>query len=345
MLNRDFMHPTRREALFLLGGAAVAAPRQSLLDEFSRIAGLTDGTVGAAMLHLGSGERVSLNGDDRFCLASVCKLPLAMNMLALVDEGKFRLDREIEVLPQDVVSSVSYIGTVWPGQRRFRLSDMLEWMVANSDNSAVETLFRVGGGEPAMAARFRQWKIDGVRVDRSERQCGLDRNGVTNYPPPAQWTDAGLNALIARVPPEQAYRATLRYMSDPRDTGTPNGTVQLLARLFRGELLSKESTGRLVEILKSTKTFSGRLPGLLPRGTVVARKTGSTRAVKHVVAATNDSGVIYLPDGALLAISVYVKASTRKDATRDIVIARMARAAFDHFKSSSITTVASGGRA
>ncbi len=44
--------------------------------------------------------------------------------------------------------------------------------------------------------------------------------------------------------------------------------------------------------------------------------------------ATNDSGVIYLPNGELLAISVYVKAGTRNDSVRDRIIARIARAAF-----------------
>ena len=45
------------------------------------------------------------------------------------------------------------------------------------------------------------------------------------------------------------------------------------------------------------------------------------------LAATNDSGVIFLPDGRQLAVSVYVKASTRSSAVRDQVIARIARAA------------------
>jgi hypothetical protein len=39
--------------------------------------------------------------------------------------------------------------------------------------------------------------------------------------------------------------------------------------------------------------------------------------------------VIYLPDGHLLALSAYVKASTRNDAARDAIIARTARAPFD----------------
>src|SRR5690348_15149887 len=91
---------TRRECL--LAAAASALP-----DGWRKAAADTDGMVGAAALHLGSGRLVEMNGGERFPLASVCKLPIAMHMLALVDEGKFALDQKIEVLPRDLVSSVS----------------------------------------------------------------------------------------------------------------------------------------------------------------------------------------------------------------------------------------------
>ncbi len=91
------------------------------------------------------------------------------------------------------------------------------------------------------------------------------------------------------------------------------------------------STARLIGILKRTATFPGRLKGLLPPGTVVAHKTGSTGAVMGLTAATNDSGVIFHPDGSQLGVSVYLKASTRDDDARDRVIARIARAAYDAF--------------
>jgi beta-lactamase class A len=186
-----------------------------------------------------------------------------------------------------------------------------------------------------MAARFREWKLEGVRSG-SKRTSVLARNGVEHYPAPNQWTDACLNALIFKTTAEERYRATLRYLTDPRDTGTPNGTVQLLARAFRGEILSKRSTACLIEVLKATTTFPTRLKGLLPPGTVVAHKTGSTGAAKGLTATTNDSGVIYMPDGGQLAVSVYVKASTRTDAARDRVIARIARAAFDSWTDRSL---------
>jgi beta-lactamase class A len=328
------MKLTRRQHLLLLGAGVCGAAERTLEEKWRRIAEDTDGTVGAAAFHLSSGRLVSLNGDERCPLASVCKLPIAMNILGLVDEGKLALDQKIEVLPRDVVSGVSSIAPRWKTQRRFPLNEMIELMVAGSDNTAVETLFRIGGEGPAMAARFREWKVAGVRVDRSERQCGLDRNGVEHYPPPGEWTDEKINALIDRTSLEVKYRATRRFLEDPRDTGTPNGTVQLLARAFRGEVLSKSSTARLVEVLKATTIFPTRIKGLLPAGTVVAHKTGSSGTVKRLTAATNDSGVIFLPDGGQLAVSVYIKGSTRNDAVRDRVIARIARAAFDSVSAS-----------
>lgn len=321
---------TRREWLGLMGaGLTPEAGSDALRRQWRAIARDTDGTVGAAALHLSSGSLVSLNGDVPFPLASVCKIPIAMNMLALVDEGKLREDEEIEVLARDVWAGVSEIEKRWPAQRRFPLREMLRLMVAESDNTAVETMFRVGGGAAPIARRLKGWGIQGLRVDRSERQCALDRNGVRRYPPPKEWTDARLNRLMEAVPEDRRYQAMLQFLSDPRDTGTPRGTVQLLAKLFRGQALSEQSTALLIDSMKATTTFPTRLKGLLPNGTVVAHKTGSLGTVGSMAAATNDSGVIFLPEGGRLAISVYLEASTRTAGERDRIIARMARAAFD----------------
>jgi beta-lactamase class A len=293
------MKLTRRESLWLMASGAAKAAGQ-LEDEWRRIARDTDGTVGAAALCIGTRMQVSLNGDERFPLASVCKLPIAMHMLALVDEGRFKRDQMIEVLPQDVVKNVSQIAARWPTETRFRLDEMLDLMVAQSDNTVVETFFRMEG--PAVIPRLRSWQIEGVRIDRPESQCNRDRHADLK-----------------------------RFLNDPRDTGTPNGTVKLLARLFRGELLSAASTARIVEILKATNTFPKRLKGLLPPATIVAHKTGSSGVEHGIAAATNDSGVIFLPYSSQIAVSVYLKASTKGDTERDSIIARIARAAYDAY--------------
>jgi beta-lactamase class A len=292
---------SRRRCLPLLAAGLCRAAQSPLAEQWRQIASETDGTVGAAALHLGSGQHTSLNGGERFPLASVCKLPIAAHILAMVDERRFSLDEELEIPRRDVWPGVSMVAEKWPAQRRFRLDQLLEWMIAKSDNTAVETLFRIGGGSRAMTTRFDQWKIEGIRLDRSERQCMRD-----------------------------AAASMRRFLADPRDTATPEGTIQLLRKLFAGELLSPRLTARLVEIMKTTSTGSGRIKGLLPAGTVVAHKTGTTNTVGGLNGSTNDAGVILLPGGAgQLAIAVYVKGSTRDAATRERVIARIARAAFD----------------
>jgi beta-lactamase class A len=329
------MRLTRRQCLLSLCAASVAAGSQrTLSDEWRHIAGDTDGVVGAAATHLPSGQTVHLNGDQAFPLASVCKLPIAMNVFAMVDEGKLGIDQSIEVLPQDVYPEVSDVAKRWPKQTRFPLSELLQAMVSNSDNTAVQTLFRIGGGTPAMAARFRQWRVNGIRIDRSEEQITFDTMGVVNCPPVERWTGDLFQELIAKTTPETRYRGLQRLIADPRDTAAPNGTVQLLARAFQGDLLSKPGTARLVEILKSTTTYPTRLKGQLPAGTIVAHKTGTSGTVNGLNGATNDVGVIFLPrDAGQLAVAVYIKGSTRDSAARDRIIARIARAAFDAWTS------------
>ena len=119
------MKVTRRQCLWALSSSVAAAADRDLVQEWRRIAAATDGTVEAAALHPASGQMVSLHGRDLFPLGSVCKLPIAINMLALVDEGKLALDQEIEVFPRDVVSGVSDRAKHWPAQRHFPLNEMI----------------------------------------------------------------------------------------------------------------------------------------------------------------------------------------------------------------------------
>ena len=81
--------------------------------------------------------------------------------------------------------------------------------------------------------------------------------------------------------------------------------------------------------MTETPTGARRLKGLLPVGTVVAHKTGSSGTVNGLTAATNDVGIIQLPNGRYLAIAVFVSDSTADEAAREAVIAEVARAAWE----------------
>jgi beta-lactamase class A len=334
---RSRMKISRRQCLvlFMASLPRLSFSPKALEREWREIATQTDGTVGAAALHLKTGMSVSLNATEKFPLASVCKLPIAMNMLSIVDEGKLRLTDEIDIPPQAVWPGVSVIADHWATVRRYTLDEMVSLMVARSDNTAVEALWRIGGGAHAMANRFRQWGIDGIRLDRSERECGLNSAGITRFPQWAEWTPTLLDELISKVPASTRDTAMRAFISDPRDTATPRATVELLKRTFSGALLSRSSTARMIQILESTTTGGARLKGLLPPGTVVAHKTGTTDTAGNFNGGTNDVGVVTLPNNSgKFAIAVYIKGSTANAEIRERVIARIARSAFDAWSNS-----------
>src|SRR5215469_13557678 len=72
-----------------------------------------------------------------------------------------------------------------------------------------------------------------------------------------------------------------------------------------------------------------RIKGQLPAGTVVAHKTGTGGTRDGITSATNDIGIITLPDGRHLAVAVFVSDSAADDTTREALIARIAKAAWD----------------
>ena len=83
-----------------------------------------------------------------------------------------------------------------------------------------------------------------------------------------------------------------------------------------------------------TETTTGlkRIKGLLPDGTVVVHKTGTSSTVNGVMAATNDVGLVTLPNGRHIAIAVFVSDSPANDVIREEVIAKVAKAAWDKWR-------------
>ena len=75
-----------------------------------------------------------------------------------------------------------------------------------------------------------------------------------------------------------------------------------------------------------------RLKGLLPNGTVVAHKTGTGGTKNGITGATNDIGIIFLPNGKHLAIAVFISDSFADEKTREAVIAKVAKACWDRWK-------------
>jgi beta-lactamase class A len=114
-----------------------------------------------------------------------------------------------------------------------------------------------------------------------------------------------------------------------RNWATPDAMAGLLRALQVGKGLSAPSRQLLFGLMIGSTTGPDRIKGLLPAGTVVAHKTGSSGTVNGVTRATNDVGLITLPDGRHLAVIVFVSDTRANEATRDAVIAKIAREAWE----------------
>ena len=83
--------------------------------------------------------------------------------------------------------------------------------------------------------------------------------------------------------------------------------------------------------MTETPTGPKRLKGLLPKSAVVAHKTGTGGTNSGLTSATNDIGLITLPNGRHLAVAVFVSDSPADLATRERVIAEIAKAIWDNW--------------
>ena len=73
--------------------ARASGPDLSSLEAtFHQIIRTFPGQVGAAVVHLESGAVLKIRGDERFPMASVCKLPIAIELLWQVAERTLQLD-------------------------------------------------------------------------------------------------------------------------------------------------------------------------------------------------------------------------------------------------------------
>jgi beta-lactamase class A len=74
------------------------------------------------------------------------------------------------------------------------------------------------------------------------------------------------------------------------------------------------------------------LKGALPNEIQVAHKTGTGSLDTTMIDACNDVGIIYLPNGKHLAVSVFVMNSTESYSTTEKLIAILTKEIFEFYK-------------
>lgn len=288
---------TRLLAAIVLLASTVSFAQSAIDVRLREISKSAKGRVGFAALHIEKNQRIAMNEREAFPMQSVYKLPIAMCALEQVDRGRLSLTQKVKVTPADYIGQRQHspVRDKYPNGTELTLQELIAYAVSESDGSASDVLLRVAGGPQQIMSYLQQLGVREMHILDTEMLLGRD--------------------------------AQVQY----RNSATPESAIQLLTALQTGKALSQDSRAFLLKLMTDTPTGPRRIKGDLYPNTVVAHKTGSSGTVNGRTAATNDIGIITLPDGNHLAVAVFVSDSMADTAAREGVIARLARAAFDYW--------------
>jgi len=268
----------------------------ALQKQIATIAAEAQGKVSVACSLPGLSIDCDLNPHAHPPMQSVFKTPLALTALHQIEQGKWALAQPIRFRATDRIlpRTVSPLQDKYPAADvNVPLGELLRLAVSESDNAAADVILRTIGGPQAVNTYLKSLGIRGFHLQDDE--AAVNQNPALQY----------------------------------RNWFEPAGAVQLLRRLADNPPVNQEHAALLLGWMQNTSRGPGRIQGLLPAGTIVVHKPGSSGTRRGLTAAWNDIGLITLPHGRRLAIAIFVTDSIADEATRNSVIARIAQAAYD----------------
>ncbi len=207
-----------------------------------------DGVMGVAIEDLTTGDHFFFHENEVFAQASSIKITVLAELYRQVQQGKLKLTDLYTVQASDLVPDSDIMGGLTPGITRITLRDLATMMVAVSDNSATNVL------------------ID--RVGMENVNSMLDSLGLSH------------TRLRRKMMDLEAAKHGRENISTPREM------MSLLEAIYRGKMLSQESTADFFKVLSTNK--ASWIPRDLPADVRVADKPGALEAVR------NDSGIVFV---------------------------------------------------
>ena len=236
------------------------------------------GNIGFYFKDLTDGELLEINGDRVFSAASVIKIPLALTLLELVEQGKYSLATEITI---DDKNRVGGTGVIQNLNHKYvpTVGELITLAISVSDNVATNQMIDlVGGPEKVNAFCLRngmiKTQLQRKMLDMEARKAGKD-NWMTA-------TEIGkFLEVIANTIFGQDEKAKQRMMP-----------------LFKG-MLMQQCRNKIPARIPAADFYSLKEDCLPPAGEVViANKTGDLWTTQ------NDVAICIMPQGQKYILSI-----------------------------------------
>lgn len=246
------------------------------------------GLIGIFAINTANNQHIQYRADERFPIQSTFKVMAVSAILKQSMTDKHLLQQKVTYTKQDLV--------FWSPITEKHLADgmtiseLCAAAMMYSDNAATNLLVKKLGGPSAVTAFARSIGDKTFRIDSWEPE--LNSNP-----------------------------------SDPRDTSTPAAMEESLQKLTLGNVLASPEREQLVAWMKGNTTGDARIRAGVPKGWVVADKTGAG----DDYGISNDIGIIWPPSCAPIIVTIYSVHNKKDAARRDDVVASATRMLINEF--------------
>ncbi|MBC7555668.1 MAG: class A beta-lactamase, subclass A2 [Chryseobacterium sp.] len=282
--------------LFLLiFTASCAQNKHNLEAQINKISEGQNAIVAVSVLGIEKPFVLNIKGNEHLPMQSIFKFHIALAVLNLVDERKLNLNQKILIKKTDLLENTwSPIREKHPnGNVELTVGEIIKFTVAESDNNGCDLLLKLIGGTKTVQNFMNKKSVKDFQIKYNEKECHeiLD----------------------------------LQY----ENYSSTNSIVGLLKDFQEGKIVSESSTNFLIKIMAETSTGANRLSGQLPKN-ILAHKTGTSFTVEGLTAATNDMGIVTLPNGNHYAICVFVSNSKEIEKVNCKIIADVSKLIYDY---------------
>lgn len=254
-------------------------------------------TIGVGIVHVENGDTLTINNDHKFPMQSVYKFPQALYVLHLVDKHKLSLSQKVHVSKEDVEPPTwSPLKKKYPdGNVDVTIAELLYYSVSMSDNVACDLLFKVIKGPKEVTGYIRSLGFDDIRLINTEHQMHSDMS--------------------------------LQF----KNSSSPLSMSKLLTGFYKNQYLSDSSYLFLKHLMTASFNSFKRIKGLLPPTVEVAHKTGTGgEDSNYIRSACNDVGIITLPDGKHIALTLFVSRSAENYENDEKMMALISKKVYEY---------------
>ncbi len=232
-----------------------------------------DVTIGFAYRDLGTGATLFRNEEEIFHAASTMKVPVMMALFQAVDAGELRLTEPLAV--------------------RNRFQSIVDGSPFSLDpkEDGDPDLYQAEGGSRPLEELIRRMI---VRSSNLATNLLIERIGASRASDMMRGLGAYRIQVLRGVEDEKAFAAGLNNKVTARDLEIA------LTAIAGGDAFSPASREKMIGILKAQE-FNEKIPAYLPKGTVVAHKTGDITGIHH------DAAIVYPPGGAPYVLVVLTR--------------------------------------